>query len=131
MRRPAFFAIAALLTACSSPSAPLGPPPDQTPAVVERYAVNLEANYTDVVGKLDILDAAVQAFVAAPSAAGQKACQAAWLDAHRWYGECEYSRFYGGPLDQAQGAMNEWPIDETFIDYTSLTTDGGIINTPA
>src|SRR4051794_15503474 len=113
MRRPAFLAVAALLTACSSSSAPTSP--DQTPAVVKQYAVNLEANYADVVGKLQTLDAAVQAFVAAPSEAGLQACRAAWLDAHHRYGECEYSRFYGGPIDQAQGAMNEWPIDESFI----------------
>ena len=46
------------------------------------------------------------------------------------YGECEVSRFYGGPIDEAQGRMNEWPIDESFIDYTTGNPTGGIINDP-
>ena len=41
------------------------------------------------------------------------------------------SRFYGGPIDQAQGGMNEWPIDEAFIDYTTGNPTGGIINDAA
>ena len=48
----------------------------------------------------------------------------------RSYGQCEISRFYGGPLDQAQGRMNEWPIDENFLDYTYGIPDGGIVNQP-
>jgi putative iron-regulated protein len=97
-------------------------------AVVKQYAVNLDANYKDVITKLRALQVAVDAFVAAPSAAGFDAARQAWLDARPAWGECEYSRFYGGPIDDAQGRMNEWPIDETFIDYTFVNPTGGIIN---
>jgi putative iron-regulated protein len=31
-------------------------------------------------------------------------------------------------MDAAQGAMNEWPIDENTIDYTAGNPNGGIIN---
>ena len=41
------------------------------------------------------------------------------------------SRFYGGPIDRAQVGMNEWPIDENFIDYTIGNPKGGLINDPA
>src|SRR5438552_672692 len=87
--------------------------------VVHRYAVNLDSNYKDVAAHLQDLRMAVDSFVQSPTAAGLLAAQQAWLAARPGYGECEVSRFYGGPIDQAQGRMNEWPIDENFIDYTS------------
>ena len=98
--------------------------------VVRQYAVNLEANYHDVVTKLEALEMAVNAFVAAPTDAGLSACKQAWSDARPIYGACEVSRFYNGPIDAAQGGMNEWPIDESFIDYTVGNPMGGIINMP-
>jgi putative iron-regulated protein len=103
---------------------------DPIAPVVHQYAVNLDASYKDAITQTAALDAAVEAFVAAPSADGLVACQTAWLAAHQAYGEGEYSRFYGGPIDQAQGGMNEWPIDESFIDYTQQSPSGGIINDP-
>jgi putative iron-regulated protein len=104
--------------------------PDPTASVVHQYAVNLDASYKDAITQTEALGAAVDGFVAAPSADGLTACQTAWLHAHKAYGESEYSRFYGGPIDQAQGGMNEWPIDESFIDYTQQSPNGGIINDP-
>jgi putative iron-regulated protein len=108
-----------------------GPSASPEANVVRQYAVNLKANYQDVVGKLQDLQAAVDAFVGAPSQVGFDAARAAWLAARPGYGQCEVSRFYGGPLDDAQGRMNEWPIDENFLDYTYDLPDGGIVNTPA
>ena len=107
-----------------------GAAPDPTAAVVRQYAVNLDASYKDAITQAQALDAAVESFIAAPSADGLTACQNAWLGAHKGYGQSEYSRFYGGPIDQAQGGMNEWPIDESFIDYTQQQPNGGIINDP-
>jgi len=116
-----------LAGACSSSSAPA---PDTTTPVVHQYAVNLEATYEDSLTLAKSLETAVDAFVAAPSAAGLTACQQAWIAAHRRYGQGEYSRFYGGPIDQTQGGINEWPIDQSFIDYTVENPTGGIINDP-
>ena len=67
----------------------------------------------------------------APSQEGFDAARMAWLAARPGYGQCEVSRFYGGPLDEAQGRMNEWPIDENFLDYTYDIPAGGIVNQPA
>ncbi|HLK37997.1 MAG TPA: imelysin family protein [Polyangiaceae bacterium] len=115
-----------VLAACGSSSRA----PDPIAGVVHQYAVDLDANYKDSITQAMALQKAVNAFVQSPSAAGLAACQAAWLDAHQRYGQSEYSRFYGGPIDQVQGGVNEWPIDESFIDYTVQTPDGGIVNDP-
>jgi putative iron-regulated protein len=119
--RMKFLALALVATAgCSGP--------DPIRDVVRQYAVDLDQNYKDVLPKLDALQAAVDAFVAQPTADGLATARQAWVDAHAPYSESEYSRFYGGPIDAAQGGMNEWPIDESFIDYTVAAPMGGIIN---
>jgi len=104
-----------------------GDPTDRA-AVVRQYAINLHQNCVDTVVKLEALQAAVDAFAASPSPGGLVAAQQAWLDVRPYYGEAEISRFYSGPLDEAQGRMNEWPIDENFIDYTVDNPNAGIIN---
>ena len=121
-------ALCALLAASCGSSA--GPTQATEADVVRQYAVNLKANYQDVVVKLVDLQTAVDAFVAAPTEAGFEAARAAWLAARPIYGQCEVSRFYGGPLDEAQGRMNEWPLDENFLDYTYDMPEGGIVNQP-
>jgi putative iron-regulated protein len=103
---------------------------DPAAPVVRQYAVNMRANALDVVAGLESLQAAVEAFVAAPSADGLVAAQQAWLAVRPAYGEFEVGRFYGGPIDDVQGRVNEWPIDENFIDYTAGNPTGGIINDP-
>lgn len=112
-----------LVAGCGSPEDPAAP-------VVRRYATNLFANYKDVADRTRALQAAVDTFVAAPSAAGLAATRQAWLDIRPAYGESEVSRFYGGPIDDVQGRVDEWPIDENFIDYTFGNPSGGIINDP-
>lgn len=128
MKRPIVL-LSMLLVACSGDEKA---PDTQGPEaeVVRQYAVNLDANYKEVIAGVEDLRAAVGAFIAAPSEDGFNAARQAWLAARPAYGQCEVSRFYGGPMDEFQGGMNEWPIDETFIDYTGATPTGGIINDP-
>jgi putative iron-regulated protein len=101
---------------------------DPAAPVVRHYAVMLEANYADTVTTLEALSLRVDEFLSDPTADGLILVRQAWLDAREPYGEAEVSRFYGGPMDAAQGAMNEWPIDENYIDYTAGNSEGGIIN---
>jgi putative iron-regulated protein len=101
---------------------------DAAAAVVRQYAVLLDAEYKDSIKGLETLKAKVDALVAAPSASGLEAARQAWLDARAAYGQSEISRFYGGPLDVAQATMNEWPIDENYVDYTAGNPDAGLIN---
>src|SRR5207245_704435 len=85
-------------------------PADPRP-VVRQYALDLRANYQDVVSGAEALQAAVDAFVAAPSPMTQEAAKRAWLELRPLYGESEAARFYGGPIDASEGRINAWPID--------------------
>lgn len=103
-------------------------------AVAEQYAKNVHANYAECLDKARALKAAVDAFVAAPSEATQQAAKEAWVAARLPYGPSEVYRFYGGPIDDEttgpEGAINAWPLDENFIDYTRDDATAGIINHP-
>jgi putative iron-regulated protein len=103
---------------------------DESADVVKQYATIMHDNALDVVDKLTALQTAVGAFVAAPSADGLAATQQAWLDARPAYGQFEVTRFFDSPIEAVQGRVNEWPIDESFIDYTAGNPTGGIINDP-
>ncbi len=102
-------------------------------AVLDNYATLVSATYADSVASARALKTAIDAFVAAPSAAGLEAARTAWLEAREWYGQTEAFRFYGGPIDGEdgpEGLLNAWPLDEAYIDYVEGNAAAGIINDP-
>jgi putative iron-regulated protein len=109
-------------------------PLEKAGPVVEQYAKNVHANYVEALDKAKLLQAAIDAFVAAPSAATQDAAKTAWIAARVPYRPSEVYRFYGGPIDDEmtgpEGALNAWPLDENFIDYNADDASAGIVNHP-
>jgi len=102
-------------------------------AVAQHYAVLVHANYEDVLNTAKALQAAVDAFLAAPSVATQDAAKKAWLAAREAYGQTEAFRFYGGPIDNdkgPEGRMNAWPMDESFVDSVKGKPNAGLVNNP-
>lgn len=124
------FGTQAMLLACLSACGGDADEPDLEAQVARQYALILDAMYKDSIVGVEALKVRIDDFVAEPSAEGLEAAKEAWLAARPPYGEVEVSRFYGGPMDYAQGAMNEWPIDENYIDYTAINPEGGVINDP-
>jgi len=99
--------------------------------VAQQYAALVHANYEDVLGTAKVLQTAVDAFVAAPSAATQDAAKKAWLAGREAYGQTEAFRFYGGPIDNdngPEGRMNAWPMDESFVDSVKGKANAGLVN---
>ncbi|UXY15915.1 iron-regulated protein [Chitiniphilus purpureus] len=102
-------------------------------AVLDQYATLVHASYQDSVAGAKALQAAVKAFLAAPSEAGLAKARKEWLAAREWYGQTEAFRFYGGPIDSEdgpEGLLNAWPLDEAYIDYVAGKPKAGIINNP-
>jgi len=100
-------------------------------AVAETYSQIVFASYEDSLQAARNLQAAVNAFVAAPSEQGLQQARLAWLAAREPYGQTEAFRFYGGPIDDSkgpEGQINAWPLDEAYIDGVKGKPGAGIIN---
>ena len=100
---------------------------------VENYADIVHASYSDSLASAQELDAAIDAFVAAPSEAGLTAARQAWLASREPYLQTEVYRFYDGPIDTEdgpEGLLNAWPLDENYIDYVVGGDDEGMVNDP-
>ena len=102
--------------------------------VVATYAEGVHALYSRSLASAQVMDAAIDAFLADPNEATLAAARRAWLNAREDYGPTEAFRFYGGPIDNEEdgpeGLINAWPLDEAYIDYVAGDPGAGIINNP-
>ena len=106
--------------------------PAETGAALTTYADIVHANYADSLAAAMALDTAIDAFLAAPDAAGLDAARDAWREAREPYLQTEVFRFYGGPIDDEhdgpEGMLNAWPLDEAYIDAVVDDPMAGIVN---
>ena len=93
--------------------------------VLKTYADIALAGYQDSLATAQALDAAIQALVASPSQSTLLAARAAWVAARVPYQQTEVYRFGNAIVDDWEGRVNAWPLDEGLIDYvdTSYGTD--------
>lgn len=89
--------------------------------VLETYGNIAEAAYADSLTTAQALQGAVNALVETPSAENLQAARAAWLAARVPYQQTEVYRFGNSVVDDWEGRVNAWPLDEGLIDYV----DGG------
>ncbi len=90
-------------------------------AVVSHYADIALAGYSDSLETAKALDAAVDAFIAAPGEETLKAAREAWLAARVPYQQTEAFRFGNAIVDDWEGRVNAWPLDEGLIDYVDAS----------
>lgn len=103
---------------------------DLESSVVNHYAALVAATYDDSLREAEKLQAAVGSFLDQPSAATLAAARAAWIAARKPYLQTEAFRFYEGPIDEIDGRLNAWPVDEAYIDRVEGDPAAGIINRP-
>jgi putative iron-regulated protein len=87
--------------------------------VVEHYADIAHAVFEDSVITAKKLDQSIESFLAAPSAAKLEEVKQAWLDSRVPYQQSEVFRFGNAVVDDWEGQLNAWPLDEGLIDYVS------------
>lgn len=92
--------------------------------VLDNYANIAHAGYTDSLLTAQALDAAIDALVANPSDATLNAAKAAWLASRVPYQQTEVFRFGNAIVDEWEGRVNAWPLDEGLIDYVEATYYG-------
>ncbi|WP_425475454.1 imelysin family protein [Mesorhizobium quangtriensis] len=86
-------------------------------AVLTTYADIALAEYEDALATAKALDAAVDALIATPSAETLAAARDAWKAARMPYQQTEVYRFGNPIVDDWEGRVNAWPLDEGLIDY--------------
>jgi putative iron-regulated protein len=109
-----FLAALALTTALCAPA--LAATPDE---VAKTYADIALAGYEDSLTTAKELQLAVAYLVATPSEQTLQAARTAWLAARVPYQQTEAYRFGNPIVDDWEGRVNAWPLDEGLIDYTS------------
>jgi putative iron-regulated protein len=85
--------------------------------VLDTYADIAEAGYLDSLAAARDLRRAVEALIEAPSAETMQAARAAWIRARVPYQQTEVFRFGNPIVDDWEGRVNAWPLDEGLIDY--------------
>ena len=91
-------------------------------AVVGHYAELASAVFSDAASTGKQLQAAIDALLAKPSEETLKAAKEAWLAARVPYMQTEVFRFGNAVVDDWEGQLNAWPLDEGLIDYVARTT---------
>ncbi|MBO9407164.1 peptidase [Shimia sp. R9_1] len=92
--------------------------------VLTNYADIAAAKYEDSLTTAKTLQAAVNALVEAPSAEALQAAKDAWLASRVPYQQTEVYRFGNAIVDDWEGKVNAWPLDEGLIDYVDASYGG-------
>jgi putative iron-regulated protein len=129
MNAPQFLAVLVLAGTLVTPSAAT-----DRQAVLETYADIAHAVYADSAIAARSLQTSIERFLAAPSAEGLADARDTWVAARVPYQQSEVFRFGNAIVDDWEGQVNAWPLDEGLIDYVSagyqpqLGNPGGRLN---
>lgn len=93
-------------------------------AVLTTYADIAAAKYEDSLTTAKALQSAVEGLLANPSAEALQDARAAWLAARVPYQQSEVFRFGNAIVDDWEGKVNAWPLDEGLIDYVDASYGG-------
>lgn len=109
------FAALAIGVFCAAPVMAEPAPKD----VLKIYADIAEAGYADSLDTARTLRLSVDAFLAKPTEGNLRAARAAWIAARIPYMQTEAYRFGNAIVDDWEGKVNAWPLDEGLIDYVA------------
>jgi putative iron-regulated protein len=90
-------------------------------AVLKHYADLAHAKYEDSLTTAKALDKAIDALIAKPSQETLAAARQAWIAARIPYQQSEVYRFGNPIVDEWEGKVNAWPLDEGLIDYVDAS----------
>ena len=87
--------------------------------IITTYAEVAHATYEDSLTTAQAMQAKIKALVESPSDTTLKAAREAWIAARVPYQQSEAYRFGNEVVDNWEGKVNAWPLDEGLIDYVS------------
>ena len=92
--------------------------------VLSTYSKIAAAKYEDSLITAQRLQEAVNTLVSNPSAENLNTACAAWLAARVPYQQTEVYRFRNAIVEDWEGKVNAWPLDEGLIDYVDASYGG-------
>jgi putative iron-regulated protein len=95
-----------------------------TKEIMKNYGDIAEAMYSDALAKAKDLDKAIDGFMAAPGKQTLQAARDAWKASRVPYMQTEGYRFGNKIVDDWEGNVNSWPLDEGLIDYVDKASYG-------
>ncbi len=112
---------AVLFSALMAPAAAVSASaePATAAAVIANYADIAQAGYEDAHTAARELNVKIAALIATPNDATLAAARDAWRAARVPYMQTEVFRFGNQIVDDWEGRVNAWPLDEGLIDYVS------------
>ena len=99
--------------------------------VVSHYAVLAHAVYEDSLTAAKALQGAVDRLIAEPTEKNLAAARIAWTAARVPYQQSEVYRFGNAIVDDWEGKVNAWPLDEGLIDYVAASYGAASEENPA
>lgn len=93
-------------------------------SIVDTYGDIAEAAYSDSLLTATTLKASIDVLLTSPTQANLLAAQQAWINARVPYQQTEAFRFGNTLVDEWEGKVNAWPLDEGLIDYVSNSSYG-------
>ncbi|MGB6906480.1 MAG: imelysin family protein, partial [Methyloceanibacter sp.] len=87
--------------------------------VIKNYADIAQAGYADSLATARTLQLTVEQLLAQPTQDNLTAARAAWIAARIPYMQTEAYRFGNAIVDDWEGRVNSWPLDEGLIDYVA------------
>ena len=112
---------ASLMLSGSMLAAPAPATAPTAAAVLTSYGDIARAMYEDSLTTARALQVAVNAFLANPTPATLTAAKNAWKAARVPYMQTEVYRFGNVAVDEWEGKVNAWPLDEGLIDYVATS----------
>jgi len=104
---------------------PPGPAAAAEPvAILKTYSDIALAKFEDSLEAAKVLRARIQTLIDKPSATALTAARNAWKAARVPYQQSEVYRFGNAIVDDWEGRVNSWPLDEGLIDYVDAKSYG-------
>eukprot|EP00439_Symbiodinium_sp_Y106_P089839 s1_g2375.t1 len=113
-------ALAISTTLATTPAVHAADPED----ILSTYADIAEAGYADSLTTSQALKTAISVLIDEPSEDTLSAAKAAWVAARVPYQQTEAYRFGNVIVDEWEGKVNAWPLDEGLIDYVDTGAYG-------
>jgi putative iron-regulated protein len=99
--------------------------------VVDHYGELAYTIFSDAKSSAEALQVKTDALIKTPNEATLNAARQAWLTARIPYLQSEVFRFGNSVVDDLEGQLNAWPLDEGLIDYVAASYSGEMGNPAA